>query len=70
MEAINILWEESHPYVMTRGEQRGPVIGEPKALHVSPLMGMDQTYSLRATEPGEKLIVQIDSRPRGGFLSP
>jgi DUF1365 family protein len=62
----NIPWGESHPYVMTRGEQRGPVIGGKveKALHVSPLMGMDQTYSLRATEPGKELIVQIDSRPR------
>lgn len=63
----NIPWGESHPYVMTRGEQNGSVLsGEvEKALHVSPLMGMDQTYSLRAAEPGEELLVQIDSRPVG-----
>jgi DUF1365 family protein len=36
-----------------------------KAFHVSPLMGMDQTYSFRASEPGESIAVQIESRPRG-----
>ena len=35
-----------------------------KTLHVSPLMGMDQTYAFRATEPGERLAVHIESRPR------
>lgn len=64
----NIPWGESHPYVMTRGERNGSVVsGElDKALHVSPLMGMDQTYSLRATEPGGGLLVHIDSNPVGG----
>ena len=39
-----------------------------KSLHVSPLMGMDQTYGFRASEPGERLSVHIEShpRPRGG----
>jgi DUF1365 family protein len=37
-----------------------------KHLHVSPLMGMDQTYSFRASEPGETLSVHIESRPREG----
>ena len=27
-------------------------------------MGMDQTYAFRASEPGERLAVQIESRPR------
>ena len=35
-----------------------------KSFHVSPLMGMDQTYSFRASEPGESLAVHIESRPR------
>jgi DUF1365 family protein len=63
----NIPWGESHPYVMTRGGQNGSAVsGEvEKALHVSPLMGMDQTYSLRATEPGEELLVHIESKPIG-----
>lgn len=59
----NIPWGESHPYVLARGERSGSVLSErvEKALHVSPLMGMDQTYTLRASEPGEKLLVHIDS---------
>jgi DUF1365 family protein len=63
----NIPWGERHPYVLARGEQRGTVLSEEleKSFHVSPLMGMDQTYSFRASEPGESLAVHIESRPRG-----
>jgi DUF1365 family protein len=62
----NIPWGERHPYVLARGERRGTVLADDldKALHVSPLMGMDQTYSFRASEPGESIAVQIESRPR------
>jgi DUF1365 family protein len=62
----NIPWGERHPYVLARGGQRGTVIGEEleKSFHVSPLMGMDQTYSFRASEPGESIAVHIESRPR------
>jgi len=35
-----------------------------KSLHVSPLMGMDQTYGFRADEPGARLAVHIESRPQ------
>lgn len=64
----NIPWGERHPYVMARGTRRGTVLKEEldKALHVSPLMGMDQTYALSATEPGAELLVHIESRPKGG----
>jgi uncharacterized protein len=69
----NIPWGERHPYVLARGERRGTVLSEEleKNFHVSPLMGMDQTYSFRASEPGESLAVHIESRPRGaeGALS-
>jgi DUF1365 family protein len=63
----NIPWRERHPYVLARGERRGSVLGDEleKTFHVSPLMGMDQTYSFRATEPGERLAVHIESRPNG-----
>jgi DUF1365 family protein len=63
----NIPWGERHAYVLARGRREGPVLsGElDKALHVSPLMGMDQAYSFRAGEPGARLAVQIESRPRG-----
>ena len=62
----NIPWGERHPYVLARGERRGTVLSEEleKSFHVSPLMGMDQTYSFRASEPGESIAVHIDSRPR------
>jgi uncharacterized protein len=62
----NIPWGEGHPYVLARGRREGPVLSDEldKALHVSPLMGMDQTYAFRADEPGERLAVHIESRPR------
>lgn len=67
----NIPWRERHPYVLARGERRGTVLGDEleKSFHVSPLMGMDQTYSFRASEPGESLAVHIESRPRGDGAS-
>jgi DUF1365 family protein len=39
-----------------------------KRLHVSPFMGMDHVYSLRAAAPGETLSVRVESR-RGGRLA-
>jgi len=62
----NIPWGEGHPYVLARGERRGTVLGDEleKTFHVSPLMGMDQTYAFRATEPGDRLVAHIESRPR------
>jgi uncharacterized protein len=61
----NIPWGERHPYVLARGTRRGAVLTDEldKTLHVSPLMGMDQTYAFRASEPGERLSVHIESRP-------
>jgi DUF1365 family protein len=62
----NIPWGERHAYVLARGAATGPVLSDrlDKRLHVSPLMGMDQTYAFRATEPGARLTVQIESRQR------
>ncbi|MGN6217508.1 MAG: DUF1365 domain-containing protein [Solirubrobacterales bacterium] len=62
----NIPWGERHPYVLARGERRGSVLSQEleKTFHVSPLMGMDQTYAFRAAEPGERLAVHIESRPK------
>lgn len=61
----NIPWGERHPYVLARGSRGGTVLSDEldKTLHVSPLMGMDQTYAFNATEPGERLSVHIESRP-------
>lgn len=60
----NIPWGERHPYVLAREDRDGGVItGDfEKVLHVSPLMGMEHRYSLRSSEPGESVSVQIESR--------
>lgn len=62
----SIPWGERHPYVLARASRRGPVLADEldKTLHVSPLMGMDQTYSFRADEPGPRLSVHIEARPQ------
>lgn len=67
----NIPWGERHAYVLARGQREGPVLSDEldKSLHVSPLMGMDQTYAFRASEPGERLAVHIESRPRRGAVN-
>jgi uncharacterized protein len=61
----NIPWGERHAYVLGRGESEGPVLRDEldKSLHVSPLMGMDQTYAFRAGQPGGRIAVHIESRP-------
>ncbi len=68
----NTPWGEHHAYVMPveHAADHGTVklMGGQfgKALHVSPLMGMEHTYDWRLTEPGERLAVHIASeRPDG-----
>jgi uncharacterized protein len=70
-EVENIPWGERHAYVLERGDRKGTVLVDEleKIHHVSPLMGMDQTYSFRASEPGERLQVHIESRPREGVAT-
>jgi DUF1365 family protein len=64
----NTPWGESHSYVLDARPGAGrPVRGSfAKQLHVSPLMGMEQNYDLRVTEPGERISVHISSAPRDG----
>jgi hypothetical protein len=66
-EVENIPWGERHSYVLGRGARDGTVLADEleKKHHVSPLMGMDQTYSFRAGTPGQRLQIHIESRPRG-----
>jgi uncharacterized protein len=65
-EVENIPWGERHAYILDRGDRTGQVLVDDleKKHHVSPLMGMEQTYSFRASEPGERLQIHIESRPR------
>jgi uncharacterized protein len=74
----NTPWGDQHSYVLAAGhpggddrdenDARAPRVlrGEfAKALHVSPLMGMEHTYDWRLSVPAETLSVQIDSTHRG-----
>jgi uncharacterized protein len=61
-EVTNTPWRERHAYVMPVDERARVMHGVfTKALHVSPLMGMDHSYDWRLTEPGEHLSVHISS---------
>ena len=65
----NTPWGESHSYVLDARESAGARVARgsfAKVLHVSPLMGMEQTYALSVTEPGERLSVHIASTAGDG----
>jgi uncharacterized protein len=71
-DVTNTPWGERHAYVMpVDSPQARPVMrGEfAKALHVSPLMGMEHSYDWRLTQPGERLSVHITSTHAGGELA-
>jgi DUF1365 family protein len=71
-DVTNTPWGERHSYVMSvldpadHGTVKLMRAKFDKRLHVSPLMGMDHVYDWRLTEPGEQLIVHIESRRAGG----
>jgi uncharacterized protein len=60
-EVTNTPWGERHAYVLRDDEGAG----FDKSLHVSPFMGMDQSYSWRAPAPGPTLSVHIESSEHG-----
>ena len=66
-EVTNTPWGERHAYLLGGAENGSRVIRGrlQKAFHVSPLMGMEHTYDWRTTEPGDNLIVHIDSSSAG-----
>lgn len=71
VEVTNTPWGERRAYVI-QPNQQSPQPGSAilrgsfdKALHVSPFMGMDQTYSCRASRPAETLSVHIENRSAG-----
>ena len=69
-EVSNTPWGERHAYAMQRAGDQGDgrVLSGSfhKQLHVSPFMGMEQSYTLRATEPGESAAIHIMSTERSG----
>jgi DUF1365 family protein len=65
-EVTSTPWGERHSYVLHRSGAGRVLSGSfAKALHVSPFMEMKQRYELRASEPGERLSVHIESSERG-----
>jgi uncharacterized protein len=66
-EVTNTPWGERHAYVLAARGGEGPVLtgNFEKRLHVSPFMGMDQSYVWRVSEPGATLAVYIESREDG-----
>jgi DUF1365 family protein len=67
-EVTNTPWGERQTYVLSAGDGEGPLVGSSaKALHVSPFMGMDYTYSWHVTAPSRRLEVNIEST-RGGTV--
>lgn len=56
-EVTNTPWHERHVYVVAGpGRHRFP-----KALHVSPFLGMDLDYTLAYDEPGERLSLHMQA---------
>ena len=65
-EVSNTPGGDRHPYVLRREGDGRVLAGEmDKRMHVSPFMGMDQRYVLRAAEPGRTLSVHIENREEG-----
>jgi DUF1365 family protein len=73
-EVTNTPWGERHAYVLEPAADRpaGAVLRGrfAKEFHVSPFMGMDHTYSWAMTEPGEQLVVHIESAFTGATEDP
>jgi len=66
-EVTNTPWGDRHAYVLGAGHASGSVLKAQfeKAMHVSPFMGMDHRYQVRASTPGPTLSVHIDSSRAG-----
>jgi len=71
-EVRNTPWLEMHPYVIPIPPDEGQVangsrrdlvhrLETPKTFHVSPFLEMDYVYHWKVSEPGEKLLVQIEN---------
>jgi len=69
-DVTNTPWGERHAYVApATGNDRAMVESrDAKALHVSPFMPMETTYRWRATAPGARIDVAIESRDAAGAL--
>jgi uncharacterized protein len=69
-EVTNTPWRERHCYVLRPGAASGSAAplraSVPKALHVSPFMGMDVEHGFRVGIPGRRLSLAISNRDDSG----
>lgn len=65
-DVSNTPWGERHSYAIRADGERVIAARLEKRFHVSPMMGMEQTYEWRTTVPGERLSVHIESHGEGG----
>lgn len=67
-DVSNIPWRESEPYVF-KADPSGHVDGTAeKRMHVSPFMGMDQTYRLASDAPGEDVELLVTNSEDGRLV--
>ena len=69
-EVTNTPWGDRHTYVIDGGPGSSGVVSSEtrKAMHVSPLMGMDYEYDLRFGTPGERLPIHIAANSATGTV--
>ncbi len=69
-EVTNTPWGERHAYVApaTGNAEQVLTSQHAKALHVSPFMDMEMTYTWRISTPGERIAVAIESRRDGELV--
>jgi uncharacterized protein len=71
-EVNNTPWGEQHCYVLSEPMNKGTPTHKRydfgKEFHVSPFMGMDQSYRWRLTEPGKGLSIHIENFENGEQL--
>lgn len=64
LRVTNTPWKEHEVYVLAA--HHGAIDARwPKAMHVSPFLGMDHEYRMRAARHDDRLTVRIDVIPRG-----
>lgn len=64
-EVTNTPWGGRHSYAARRDGGGRIEASFSKQLHVSPFNGMEQTYELRAADPGDRLSVSISNHEDG-----
>ncbi len=65
-EVTNTPWGDRQAYVLRREDGHRVLAADmDKRMHVSPFMGMDQRYTLRAAVPGRTLSVHVENREDG-----